>query len=264
MGWITALCGASGSGKSTLALYPHPELGKVHHIVTEATASQLRVPREWLKSRVVTEQPGMAPDGSRLRGADYYKSMVTYARVSREADTVILNSGSGVAKLRYLDALHTLGGMPTEYRRENESAQQLAVHFLKELCDANKHANIVVFYHLKDITKEVNKTRVLDTTWPETVGRKLDHSLGADFDAFLQLSEQDGGSKVITKGEPPVKMKKYMLDFGAKPEARYIFTRVLPGEVPPTPMDITVMEPGNYQPLHAAWDTILKHVTIPQ
>lgn len=268
MGWILAICGASGSGKSTLSLYPHPSLGRVHHIVTEAMSSQLHLPAAWLGDRVTTEQPGLDPKGARLRGADYYKAMVSHAREPKKADTIILNSGTGVAKLRYLDALHILGGTPTKYRTENESAQQLAVHFLKELGDANKKANIIIFYHLKDMMKEIpnpegkGSIRVLDTKWPETVGRKLDHALGADFDAVLMMSEQDGGMEIVKKGEPPIRKKKYILDFGATPEARFVFTRVLPGEPPPEPMNVTITTPGEYVPLHKAWDVILKHVKL--
>jgi len=228
----------------------------VLQVATDPTAQRLLgIPRSWLKDRVDVLTPGFESNEGRTtrkRGSAYYKEMLAFAAIARpEYDTIVVDSIYHIARARYNDALADLGGIPSEYRRENEAPQSLAQYFMDNLWAANQHANIIVIHHAKKLLKSGEK-RDLDTYWFDLVGTKIDDTWGAKFDGLFFVDTIDKPHK----DRPKELVQAHMLYLKKEKTHRFVASRAGLRTDIPSSVDFTQESESDLSPLTRAWDAI--------
>jgi hypothetical protein len=246
MAALVSITGKPDHGKTTFVCAPYKRFTKIHYIAIEPPALSLRgIPEAWVKGRIKVEQPGYDEKGKRKTGADYYKAMLKYGGQTFDADTIILDTHTGVARNRHLDTLQQMGGIPTEYRRENEAAQVCAIEFLERLQESNQHANLIVLYHRK-VKYKPGGDRLIDTYLPELVGTKYDESWGGKFDAILFMQKE---------------LEKFWLHLKRENKWNFVFLRKGFRKVE-AKMDVTLRSEGELEPAVKAWDEVFKGLGV--
>ena len=248
------IAGNPASGKTTLALYPVRKDEKVLLIATNAVAYRLRgIPKEWVDGRVTIELPGFDETGKRKKGGDYFKAMLAYAaRPKPEFTKIVIDDLTTMVRCRYNDALEALGGIPSEYRRENEAPQQFGFAFMEQIWQANKDSQIITLHHTKAIYKP-GAEKELDTYWFELVGSKLDDTWAGRFDGFFYLETIQ--EKDIKNPRQMVTRRRLHLREGAN--WQFVLSRSGLGTPTfPATVDVTVRDAADHAPLEAAWQAM--------
>lgn len=246
-----------GAGKSTLALYPYGNVKdeKVLLIATNAVAYRLRgIPKEWVDGRVSIELPGFDEKGCRVKGGDYFKKMMAYAAKPRpEFTKIVVDDLTTMVRSRYNDALEALGGIPSEYRRENEAPQQFAFAWMEQIWQSNKDAQIITLHHTKRIY-EPGAEKKLDTYWFELVGSKLDDSWAGRFDSFFFMDT----IQEPKPGAPRELVMKRRLHLRPAKNWQFVLSRSgLGAPTFPASVDVTVKDAADHGPLEEAWKAMM-------
>lgn len=240
-----------GEGKSTVALFPDEPDQKVLLIATNAVAAKLRgIPRSWIDGRVTVELAGFNTSGQRETGGSYYKKMMGYAAKPRpEFTRIVVDDITTMVRCHYNDILLPMGGLPSEYRRENEAPQQFGFAFMEQIWQANTGAQIIALHHTKKINRP-GADKVLDTHWFELVGSKLDDSWAGRFDGFFFmdsiLAKDNKNPRLMT-----VRRRLHLTPGGVW---KFVINRHGLGEPTfPAMVDVTVNSEKDTQPLKNAW-----------
>ena len=238
------LSGFPNSGKSVFALAPHPSLGDVAYFPFDQGAESMEgIPQSIYHERLKIYRPGWSDTGVRYKGQGFTKKIIDAFGKKIKEKTIIVDTATAMIRLRYFDELESQGGKTTEYRRENEAPQQLAVHALDTLYNANPDKNIIFLHHLKAI-KDGQDFK----TWtPDIIGSKLLPIWDGQFSASLVMDTE------LSRQE-----RKFFLLLKATGEQQKIRFRATIAPDLPSRMDVTLTERRNYEPILLAWDRIFK------
>ena len=238
--FLISISSEPSHGKSTLVSVPHERLGKLHVLACEPPAFSLSgIPREW-REHITIERLGWDGD-KRFLGDEYYDAIISRAQEDIDADTIIIDTHTGVARNRLFDILQGQKGVyQTKFRSELEVAQTCAMQFLEYLEQFHPDKNIISLYHTKEIKKQQGQERLRDTYWPAMAGSTYDKSWAGKFQAVLAIDKT---------GEERNLYLKYHKDF------KFAFIRKPFGvEVP----ECIAIEAEDEGPLIAAWDKVFE------
>jgi hypothetical protein len=248
MGHTISITGAPGVGKTPFALYPHPNLGgTLTQVAFDRVAAQLQgIPQEW-RGRVTVLTPGVK-DGARLLGAAWMRDVETILSQPLGTDTIVLDTLSHMAQARYFDVLRPKNGIPSEKYIEYHAPQNMVKDVLDKVIQANPDANVIVLTHAKE--KRNERYDIMGYS-PELVGGALNSTWASRFEAVIALEKREARKKGEAAQHLLLLDKQGPWDF-------LMCRRGLGAPVEEASVDITITEPGKFEPIKRGWDALFR------